>query len=78
MEWDFNWVVGPAKYILAVPQKDRAIELQKKVDGFRERLVVDLAIETKVAQGLNDLVRALVGNGLSFRDPCMEGTRLDI
>jgi len=48
------------------------------VDGFRDRLVVDLAIEIRVAQELDDLVRALGGNGLPLSDPCMEGTRLDI
>ena len=48
------------------------------MDGFRDQLVADLAIEIRVAQQLDDLVRALGGNGLPLRDPCMAGTRLDI
>jgi len=48
------------------------------VDGFRDRLVADLATEIRIAQQLDDLVRALGGNRLPLRDPCMEGTRHDI
>ena len=48
------------------------------MDGFRDRLVADLATEIRIAQQLDDLVRALGGNRLPLRDPCMEGTRRDI
>jgi len=48
------------------------------VDGFRDRLVADVAMEIRVAQQLDDLVQALGGNRLPLCDPCMEGTRLDI
>ena len=63
-----------AKHIL-VPYETEAIELRKKVDGFRDQLVADLAIEIRVAQQLDDLVRAIGGNRLPLRKPCMEGTR---
>ena len=45
------------------------------MDGFRDQLVADLAIEIRVAQQLDDLVRAIGGNRLPLRKPCMEGTR---
>ena len=48
------------------------------MDGFRDQLVADVAIEIRVAQELDDLVRALGGNGLALCDPCMAGSRLDI
>ena len=78
MAWDFNWTIGQAKYILAVPQKNRVIELWKKVDGSRNQLDTDLAIEIRVAQQLDDLVQTLGGDRLPLRDPCMPGTRHDI
>ena len=65
-------------YILAVPQKDRVIELQKKVDRFEVQLVTDLAVEMRVTQELNDLVRTVGGNKLLLRAPCMKGTRIAI
>jgi len=41
-----------AQHILVVPHKDEAIELRKKVDGFRERFTVDLMLEVRIGQGL--------------------------
>ena len=41
-----------AKHILVVPHKDRAIELQRDLDGFRERFMLDLTIEVQLRQGL--------------------------
>ena len=41
-----------AKYILVAPHKDEAIELRKKVDGFRERFTLDLTVEIRIGQGL--------------------------
>jgi len=41
-----------AKHILVVPHKDRAIELQRDLDGFRERFMLDLMIEVQLRQGL--------------------------
>jgi len=42
----------PVKYILVAAQKAKVVELQNKLDGFRERLVVDIAIEIRLKQGL--------------------------
>jgi len=41
-----------AKHILVLPHKDRAIELQRNLDGFREKFVLDLMIEVQLRQGL--------------------------
>ena len=41
-----------ANHILILPHKDRAIELQRNLDGFRERFVLDLMIEVQLRQGL--------------------------
>ena len=41
-----------AKHILVLPHKDRAIELQRNLDGFRERFVLDLMVEVQIGQGL--------------------------
>jgi len=41
-----------AKHILVLPHKDKAIELQKNVDEFRKRFVVDLMSEVRIGQGL--------------------------
>jgi len=41
-----------AKHVLVLPHKDRAIELQRNLDGFRERFVLDLMIEVQLRQGL--------------------------
>jgi len=38
-------LLAAAKHILVVPHKDEAIELQKKMDEFRERFTVDLMAE---------------------------------
>ena len=48
------------------------------MDGFKVQLVADLAIEMRVTQELNDLVRTLGGNKLLLRAPCMKGTRIAI
>ena len=40
-----------AKHIL-VPYETEAIELRKKVDGFRERFTVDLMLKVQIGQGL--------------------------
>jgi len=52
--WDGSTIESlvAAKHILVVPHKDEAIELQKKVDGFRERFMVDLMVEVRIGQGL--------------------------
>jgi len=41
-----------ANPVLVVPHKNEAIELRKKVDGFRERFTVDLMIEVRIGQGM--------------------------
>jgi len=41
-----------AKHVLVVPHKDQAIDLRKKMDDFRERLLVDLVPEVQIGQGL--------------------------
>ena len=48
------------------------------MDGFREQLVVDLGIEIRVAQELDNLVRALKDSRPILCKPCMEGTRTAI
>ena len=48
------------------------------MDGFREQLIADLAIEIRVAQELDDLVRALGENRPILCKPCMEGTHTAI
>jgi len=48
------------------------------MDGLRDWLVVDLIIEIREAQELDNLLRALGRNRLPLCDPCMAGTRLDI
>jgi len=40
------------KYILVAAQKERATELQAKLDNFREKLMDDLMIDMRVEQGL--------------------------
>jgi len=40
------------KYILVAAQKDKATELRDKLDGFRNKFLMDFAIETRVKQGL--------------------------
>ena len=40
------------KYILVAAQKERATELQAKLDNFREKLMDDLTIDMRVEQGL--------------------------
>ena len=44
--------LAAAKHILVLPHKDRAIELQRNLDGFRERFMVDLMVEVRIGQGL--------------------------
>ena len=46
----------PVKYILFAAQKDKAIELWDKLDDFRDKFMVDLAIEIRVKQGLMCLI----------------------
>jgi len=41
-----------AKYILVVPHKDKAIELQEKLDTFMGNFDRDLLIEIRAEQGL--------------------------
>jgi len=41
-----------AKHILVVAHKDKAIELRRNLDEFRERFVVDLMVEVRIGQGL--------------------------
>ena len=41
-----------AKHILVVPHKDKAIELQKKLDTFTGNFGQDLLIEIRAEQGL--------------------------
>jgi len=48
------------------------------VDVFKVQLVADLAIEMRVTQELNNLVRTLGGNKLLLPTPCMKGTRIAI
>jgi len=51
-----------AKHILVLPHKDRAIELQRNMDGFRERFVLDLMIEVQLRQGLALVPIVIVGH----------------
>ena len=44
--------LAAAKHVLVLPHKDRAIELQRNLVGFRERFVLDLMIEVQLRQGL--------------------------
>ena len=41
-----------AKYILVAAQKDKAIELQDKIDTFAERFRTDVLLDIFVGQGL--------------------------
>ena len=41
-----------AKHILVAAHKDKAIELRRNLDEFRERFVVDLMVEVQIGQGL--------------------------
>ena len=79
MRWT---VLGPAKYILIVPQKDRVCELRKKVDGFRERFMVDLLTEIHVntieGKAMDELIDSSRKNRHPLRKPCMKGTCNDI
>jgi len=49
-----------AQHILVVPHKDKAVELRKKVDGFRERFTVELVVEMRVGQGLVSMTILIV------------------
>ena len=52
--WDgltTDWLVA-AKHILVAAHKDKAIELRRNLDEFRERFVVDLMLEVRIGQGL--------------------------
>ena len=40
------------KYILVAAQKERATELQAKLDNFRNNFMGDLTIEIRIEQGL--------------------------
>jgi len=42
----------PVKYILVAAQKDKAIELRKKLDAFVDKFAQDLLIEIRVEQDL--------------------------
>ena len=68
-----------AKHILAVPHKDQAIELRKKLDTFARNFDRNLLIEIHIVQTekkeLDDLKHALMGDKIPLCDPCMEGTR---
>jgi len=44
--------LAAAKHILVLPHKDKAIELWRNLDEFRERFVVDLMVEVRIGQGL--------------------------
>jgi len=44
--------LAAAKHILVLPHKDKAIELRRNLDEFRERFVVDLMVEVRIGQGL--------------------------
>jgi len=52
MRWIYPDSLVPGQYILVAAQKDKAIELQDKLVNFRDRFMVDLAIEMRVKQGL--------------------------
>ena len=58
------------------------IELNGKLDTFKEKFDRDLSIEIHIAQTekkeLDNLMRILGENRLSLRKPCMEGTRTAI
>jgi len=67
---NFNSVLVPTKYILIVPQKDRVLELRKKVDGFRERFMVDLLIEIHVNAIEGKAMDELMDSSQKNRLPC--------
>ena len=49
---DLSWIIGPRPVHSCCCSKDKAIELRDKLDNFRDRFMVDLAIEMRVKQGL--------------------------
>jgi len=40
--------LAAAKHILVLPHKDKAIELRRNLDEFRERFMVDLMAEVRI------------------------------
>jgi len=52
MELSLIHLSPSVKYILVAAQKDKATELGDKLDGFRNKFIMDFAIETRVKQGL--------------------------
>jgi len=71
--------LASVQYIFVDSQKEKAIALKDKLDTFKDKFVLDLSIETHIAQiekkELDDLTRTLGENRLPLREPCMEGTR---
>jgi len=74
--------LAPDKYIFVDSQKKKAIEFKHRLDDFEDEFDRNLTIEIHKAQiekkELDDLKHALMGDKLSLRNPCMEGTRNDI
>ena len=52
MRWIYSNSSVLVKYILVAAQKDRAIELRDKLDNFRGKFMMELAIDMRVEQGL--------------------------
>jgi len=60
-----------AKHILVLPHKDKAIELRRNVDEFRERFVVDLMVEVRKGQGLvSAYIHCLICLNCDFSHHC--------
>jgi len=64
-----------AKHLLVAPHKDKAIELQKKLDAFAINFDRDLLIEVRAQQGIifvpdisNPLIRGISYHGKRCED----------
>ena len=52
MRWIYPDSLVPGQYILVAAQKDKATELQDKIDNFKDRFMVELTIDMRIEQGL--------------------------
>ena len=52
VRWIYSNSSVLVKYIIVTAQKDRAIELQDKLDNFKDRFIIELMIDMWVEQGL--------------------------
>jgi len=73
----------PVKYIFVDSQKEKAVDLQDKLDTFKDKFDRDLLMEVHIVQTkatdkkeLEDLMCTLGVNRLPLHKPCMEGVKL--